>query len=784
MSLKAIITGTADIHALLKDIIFRIHTSGPVYAPDFETLAYIKIRHPETFKLYERRLVFVLGLFFKTGNPQNIFEAVYNAYSEAIQSGAGIKLTPVQADIYDEILNRQFFSFSAPTSTGKSFIFREIIKDFTQDIVVVVPSRALIAEYMAAVKRNLQNDKSVLVMEFPENINKANTDRRIYIITPERGGDLFRIIHELNVGLFLFDEAQISEEDIRGMTFDAFVRRSNRVTPQAKKVFTHPFIQNPDAQLKKHGFTKNCSFMHYDQHSVGKVFISLHKNNEFHFFSPYNDNIKSIDKVNLTNDIATQLLKKNRTLLIYISKDKIYKNFHIKEFSHYVELCPKVQNKNAKKIISTLQDYIGATEGIEKHSSMIDLMERGIVIHHGSIPLKARLLIEQFVNEGHCKICFATSTLIQGINMPFDAVWIDNFKFYGNEDQKILGLKNLIGRSGRTSHEDNTFDYGYVIINNSNKKLFANRLQKTVQLQEKSLLDQDISKIPEDQKDLAEAIQNDTFNTELNLTETQIKRIKDKNVSNDIRLILDKFINKSSLITEKEYRKLPDAERKKIKDSFQKIYLSHLRKNVLSTREKSILGIAISIMLWRVQGKSFKEIVSLRYSFLSRRDEQRALGIKRKAGEISESEFSNLKAALKIRPTQTAETIPTSNTGKTFLFGLNESILSLNYDKLVYDTYDYLDKVIAQCLVDPITGALDIFYEQTKDARALTLKNYIRYGTNNQREIWLLKYGFEPESIEWITDYILSIDEHQIIFSNKIKELDDGRFSVIERYVY
>jgi hypothetical protein len=40
------------------------------------------------------------------------------------------------------------------------------------------------------------------------------------------------------------------------------------------------------------------------------------------------------------------------------------------------------------------------------------MMKKGIVILHGSIPLRARFLIEQFINEGYAKICFATSTLL------------------------------------------------------------------------------------------------------------------------------------------------------------------------------------------------------------------------------------------------------------------------------------------------------------------------------------------------------------------------------------
>ena len=64
------------------------------------------------------------------------------------------------------------------------------------------------------------------------------------------------------------------------------------------------------------------------------------------------------------------------------------------------------------------------------------MLKKGIVIHHGSIPLDIRFLLEKFTNLGFAKICFSTSTLLQGVNMPFDALFIDNFRFYGNNDEK------------------------------------------------------------------------------------------------------------------------------------------------------------------------------------------------------------------------------------------------------------------------------------------------------------------------------------------------------------
>lgn len=780
--LREIVDKTANVHPIMKEMLLDIHLNGPIKPEYFERLAYVKKYHPVAFRQYESRLIHLLGLFFKVGEPQNILEAVYNSYTKIIHKETGLPLTPVQASIYHGIVNKVYFSFSAPTSTGKSHLFREIIRDFKDDIVIVVPSRALIAEYMATILKILENDKTVLVMQFVENVNLFNVSRRIYIITPERGGELFKLIPQLNIGLFLFDEAQIADEPLRGMTFDAFVRRVDKLLPDAKKVFTHPFVDNPDAQLKKHHFNKFASAIKYEQHSVGKIFLSF-VGETFKYFSPYSEGKEASRIETIDYDPIERILSTGRTLLVYVSKSQIYRKEHIGKHKKYIELCSIIADPEARKIISELRNFIGASKVGEPHSTLIELMERGIVIHHGSIPLKARLLIEKFVNQGYAKICFATSTLIQGINMPFDAVWIDHFKFYGSEAEKILGMKNLIGRAGRTTQIRDNFDFGYVIIKDSNRKTFSRRMKLEARLKEKSLLDEEVHNINEDQLDIVEAVKTDSFNSDLNLTEAQIERIKEADITSEIKLLLDHLIDNSRLITETQYRAIEKRQREEIKISFQKLYLSHLRKQILSKREKSILSTAVSIMLWRVQGKSFKEIVSLRYSYLARKTEQREIDVQCKRGEISVEEALAQKRRIKIEYSQQADRLPSSETGSNRLFAENDSILDLDYDKLVYDTYDYLDKVIAQSLVDPITGALQIFYERTGDRRALVLSNYIKFGTNDLKEIWLLRYGFESEDIEWLKDHIISVDEYRINFKSSIDDFDEYQKRVIERFV-
>ena len=88
-----------------------------------------------------------MGLFYKTDSPSSFLELIYDIYSKSIEESTGRTFTPVQADAYNSIFKYDKFSFSAPTSTGKSFLFQEIIKDINGDVIVVVPSRALLCNY-------------------------------------------------------------------------------------------------------------------------------------------------------------------------------------------------------------------------------------------------------------------------------------------------------------------------------------------------------------------------------------------------------------------------------------------------------------------------------------------------------------------------------------------------------------------------------------------------------------------------------------------------------------
>ena len=115
---------------------------------------------------------------------------------------------------------------------------------------------------------------------------------------------------------------------------------------------------------------------------------------------------------------------------------------------------------------------------------------------------------------------------------------------------------------------------------------------------------------------------------------------------------------------------------------------------------------------------------------------------------------------------------------------MSKSIKDVDYDLIVYDTYDYLDKLIGFKLSDIFYAIFDQYYISGKDERSRKLAQYFKYGTDNESEIWMLRYGLTFENIEWVAACIDKIDETEIIFNNAVHNLSAEQKKVIEPYLY
>lgn len=737
-----------------------LYRDGPIDTVVLEIISYLKIFQPDFFATVENDVIEIMGLFFKSPTPETLQGVVFDIYSQLIRENWGDNYTPMQADILKQINSKQCFSFSAPTSTGKSFVFRNVIMKSQKDIVVVVPSRALINEYHDKVCSTV-DVKEVNVLTFVERINTKHAKRNVFILTPERARELFKNKTWLDIEYILFDEAQLSDEkSTRGIYFDSIVRRALKVFPNARFIFAHPFISNPQAQLKKNNIELDETSIsrQYKQKNVGQIFYTHNPNTgEFCHFGT-NKKIFGEQKILSAYDPIEHSLKNGGSVLVYAAKTQILEKKIFQRFGKYFNLCPEITDPEALELIEKLREYIGASKNDADYynSDMIDNLMHGIVSHHGSIPLTARLILEHFTQKGFCKLCFATSTLEQGINMPFDVVYIDRF-----EASKSLSVKNLIGRAGRST-TSKSFDIGSVIVRTSAMSSLRKTLLKNEPISEVSHLDIKDDKIDETYQDFKEAITNGTFNDEYNLTDKDVEKIKAEEIKMLVPTLLDMVFIGDNIVTAEEITS-------EIKEVFHKLYESYLGRPLVIS-EKNVLSEAIKIMLWKVTGRTFRNICQIRYARVAQVNERRKhpervgyIPAKYMVG-YNEIPNKNLPNYPKIPNTILAKNV--------------------DYDTIVFDTYDFLDKMIGFKLSDIYFAIFNEYYLDTKDDRARKMANYMKFGTTDAKEIWMLRYGFNFEDIEWLKPHVKSIDEEEICFYDTVSKLDSEKSSIIEKFIY
>ena len=192
-------------------------------------------------------------------------------------------LTDFQKQFFDVLTNENFFSVSAPTSAGKSFIFtlsiiKRFLKNKKEKIVLVVPTRALIKELSEKVLNGLKeysltNEISIRTVPLVEEDNIDNGI--VYILTQER---LNTLINETDIiiNTLFIDEAQEIQSN-RGVVLQNTLELAIKKFPDINLFFASPLINNPkyfnellNLDYEDNHFTENIS-------PVGQniIFLSL-----------------------------------------------------------------------------------------------------------------------------------------------------------------------------------------------------------------------------------------------------------------------------------------------------------------------------------------------------------------------------------------------------------------------------------------------------------------------------------------------------------------------------
>ena len=489
------------------------------------------------FKTIAESILVKLGNFpaekIIKGDNQNIYMDIETKIDKAIKETYQITpdnkytFTDKQYELFEKLKNSNHYSFSGPTSFGKSFIIEEFIKYIISErkgndnIAILVPTRALIAQIRNQLRENI-NDKRYRIIEYPDipNIYMNKRNKFIFIFTPERLVSYLGNNDNPNIDYMFIDEAQkiISDKDTRSPLYYHAILLAQRKS--VKLYFSSPNIPNADIFLEL--FEKSQEekmVINESPVNQNKFYIDLFEN-KFYAMNHQN-NFISIES---TIDLSDKTIEEKLNYIIKIigdsNKNIIYCNSindTVKIAISFAQKLPVRKNENINKVIKLIK------EDIYDEYYLIDCLERGVAFHFGKLPQNIREKIEELFINNEIDYLFCTSTLLEGVNLPAKNIFILSNSIAKSKFSKI-DFSNLAGRAGRLKYELN----GNVIcLRHSQKNNSWQGIDKDKDLVKCTNVDNVESKIITGKenfyKNIGLAIENKKF-TKRNATENQ-KRI-------------------------------------------------------------------------------------------------------------------------------------------------------------------------------------------------------------------------------------------------------------------
>ena len=208
---------------------------------------------------------------------------------------------PNQYIIYDYLKKGKSLTFSGPTSMGKSFVIKQFILEMINENVeynfcVIVPTRALIKQYVSELNSEFQRLKieshkivtNANILEFID----INVNKFVFILTQERLNVLLYSPHDIKLNYLIIDEAyKIYDENTRGLTFYSTVDTCLTKFKGIKVLFSSPLISNPE--IFKNTFNKNIDSYKSDESPVSQNL----------FYVDLQD--KTVEKIDFFNKLDT-----------------------------------------------------------------------------------------------------------------------------------------------------------------------------------------------------------------------------------------------------------------------------------------------------------------------------------------------------------------------------------------------------------------------------------------------------------------------------------------------
>lgn len=675
-----------------------------------------------------------------------------------------IYLSCQQKKLFDEFIKDKYNNVAviAPTSYGKSeLIIAKVKENLDKRICIIVPSKALLAQ----TKRRLIKNEDICrsfkkIITHPE-LFKGNEGCYIAVLTQERLQALLNKYPNAVFDCVFIDEAHniFGEEDravLLGQV-QLILKKRNKNT-----VFSYfsPFISDVNnLKLKYSNITINKNKITENLKSEKFYVLNNCKGLEFKLFDQFTNTFFNLP-LDLKDTNYIEFIKNhsgNKNIL-YINKPRDVENFVL----DFIKTLPNIEN------IENDNDYLAIQNYSHKDYKLLECLKKGVVYHHASMPDIIKLYVEKvFSKNPNFKYIITTSTLLEGVNIPAEKMFLLSYKKGKNKLSKSQ-FKNLIGRVCRFSEIFNTDRANlkllipeiYIIDNSimGERRNLENFIKSTLNTSEikddiKNVLLENL-KITNDNKDkinnIIEYIENTEPSTIPNVEVSRIQseigklcykhNIHDFNIKENEKILIANYENLDKNISINNAWDLLDTiyylffKNIEIKDD-----------NIKRFHKEETRKFYAKFLEWRANGKSFREMISLfTHYWTAKEKEQPIVYVGQKWGEVKKD------ANIGIFPLHIDISV------KTPPQRVNIAILRIKEEQ------DFVDNFLIKYV--EILNELNLV--------CCNFYNAIKYGSTDPVKICLLKNGFSIELTECLTQekYMsyLKLD----IPNNEILEID------------
>lgn len=477
--------------------------SHKMWAQEIITLLNDLYPNNKTIKMYADSVFTNIGNYqgkkiIKTENVWAKFlDKIYDTYQSdylSIPHSPELKFFIPQKNIYEHFSD-EAFSYSGPTSMGKSFLMRmyirqQIINNKQHNFAIIVPTKALINEISKKIidedLKELLYEKDYKVVTSSNDIALEEKHNFIFVITPERLLYLL-ISNDINIDYLFIDEAhKLSGINSRAPFYYKTVDLIKNKKHKTHFIFAAPNIPNPEVYLR---------LISTDTEKQNKIYSSFSPVNQIKYIVDLNESNISVynehlNKTEIISKLDNYIDTDHFLLKFYLdNQDKFNKQQNIVYFNgrnnavnsaiSFAKNLPEIKDPTLEELS---KDIIDSLHG---DYYLANIIKKGVAYHIGYLPAAIRMRVEDLFKKGNIHTMFCTSTLLEGVNLPADNLFIANIKI-NRKNMNSVDFRNLIGRVGRISFNL----HGNVFLLSQKKKIenkYLDLLKKEIPAQSLSI---------------------------------------------------------------------------------------------------------------------------------------------------------------------------------------------------------------------------------------------------------------------------------------------------------